>query len=135
MYILIGTHLSCPLLTSLVLLSILAASSSKRPFFLATGFHKPHTPYRAPQSFYDLYPPAEKIPVAAHAAFPKDVSGLGWCVEERRREGGRGKERERETERDRNRDRETDTQRDRHTERRRDGETERIHPIIPRHLL
>jgi hypothetical protein len=30
----------------------------------AVGFHKPHTPYRAPSRFFDLYPPATQIPIA-----------------------------------------------------------------------
>ena len=42
-----------------------------RPFFLAVGFFRPHTPYVAPQKWFDLYP-AEKMPLAGGPATDRD---------------------------------------------------------------
>ncbi len=42
------------------------------PFFLAVGFYKPHTPYVAPKKYFDLYPPAEQIPLADVMAGDRD---------------------------------------------------------------
>jgi len=43
-----------------------------RPFFLAVGFIKPHTPFVAPKKYWDLYDPA-KIKLAANESYPKNA--------------------------------------------------------------
>ena len=53
--------------------SIAALRNRKRdgkPFFLAVGFIKPHTPFVAPKKYWDLYDPA-KIPMATTTQLPQ----------------------------------------------------------------
>jgi uncharacterized sulfatase len=46
-----------------------------RPFFLAVGFYRPHTPYVAPRKWFDLYPPERielpKVPAGYRDTIPK----------------------------------------------------------------
>lgn len=49
--------------------------TSKRPFFLAVGFRKPHLPFCAPQKYWDLYDRA-KIPLPLEGKHPQDAPEL-----------------------------------------------------------
>ena len=51
-----------------------------KPFFLAVGFYKPHLPFNAPKTYWDLYPP-ETIDLADNPFKPKgapDQAMTNW---------------------------------------------------------
>jgi iduronate 2-sulfatase len=43
---------------------------ANRPFFLSTGFHKPHLPHVAPKKYFDLYPDISKVSLAPNRFVP-----------------------------------------------------------------
>ncbi len=57
--------------------------SSNKPFFLAVGFIKPHSPYVAPKKYFDLY---DNVALPSHTEFPADAPKFaGHGSEELRR--------------------------------------------------
>ncbi|XP_062997872.1 iduronate 2-sulfatase [Elgaria multicarinata webbii] len=50
---------------------------SKRKFFLAVGYHKPHIPFRYPQEFLKLYP-LENITLAPDPNIPKGLPSVAY---------------------------------------------------------
>ncbi|MCX6622681.1 MAG: iduronate-2-sulfatase, partial [Acidobacteria bacterium] len=51
-----------------------------RPFFLAAGFFKPHLPFNAPKTYWDLYSP-EDIELPSRNEWPENmppVAGSDW---------------------------------------------------------
>lgn len=61
------------LMTQGVIKMIGRAIESKRPFFVAVGFHKPHLPFAAPKKYWDRYNP-ENIPLSPNPIHPKGVA-------------------------------------------------------------
>ena len=51
----------------------LLEQNRSRPFFLAVGFYRPHSPHIAPKKFYDLYPLEE---IEAPSARPEELKNI-----------------------------------------------------------
>lgn len=54
-------------------------ANKDKPFFLACGFFRPHTPYVAPKAYFDMYPPDKlelpKVPAGHRDAGPAPAFG------------------------------------------------------------
>jgi iduronate 2-sulfatase len=65
----------------------LLRESADRPFFLACGFFRPHTPYVAPKKYFDLHPVDEialpEVPVGHREAAPAPAFGSQKKEQER----------------------------------------------------
>jgi arylsulfatase A-like enzyme len=74
-------------------------AAASQPFFLGVGFYRPHTPYVAPQRYFDLYPrdrivlpaltPAarDRVPAAAYRSALKEQDAM---TDDQRREAIQG---------------------------------------------
>lgn len=50
-----------------------------KPFFIQSGFARPHTPWRVPQRFWDLYK-TQDIQLAQHKLPPSGMPGIAWMA-------------------------------------------------------
>ena len=50
-----------------------------KPFFIMSGFARPHTPWRIPQRFWDMYT-TEDITLAKHKLPPQNMPGVAWMA-------------------------------------------------------
>ncbi|MDB4712317.1 sulfatase [Verrucomicrobiales bacterium] len=49
----------------------IAKKNSKKPFFIAAGFARPHLPFSAPKKYWDIHDP-KKLPLPKHEDLPKN---------------------------------------------------------------
>lgn len=63
------------------------ARQKDRPFFLAVGFFRPHTPYVSPQGYFDRYPPASMPVVQGITEDQKDVPAAALASRKKEEEG------------------------------------------------
>lgn len=53
------------------------SKSESRPFYVMSGFRKPHAPWQAPQRMYDLYNQSS-LAVAEYKVLGKDTPLIAW---------------------------------------------------------
>lgn len=64
-------------IASLAIKSLRERKEADKPFFLAVGFWKPHSPFNAPKKYWDLYD-RKKLSPPPNPEWPKDAPRIAW---------------------------------------------------------
>ena len=56
------------------------SNGDNRPFFVAAGFRRPHLAWYCPRKYYDMYPPAEEIPLADNPNVPDGMPPIAYST-------------------------------------------------------
>src|SRR5262249_46462423 len=56
----------------------LLEQNKEKPFFLAVGFYRPHTPYVAPKRYFDMYPLDRIQPAKVPASYKEGVPAFAF---------------------------------------------------------
>ncbi|WP_166830840.1 sulfatase [Thalassoroseus pseudoceratinae] len=64
-------------IASLAIEALRERKAEQKPFFLAVGFWKPHSPFNAPKKYWDLYD-RSKLSPPANPNWPKNAPRIAW---------------------------------------------------------
>lgn len=64
-------------IATLAIQALQERQASDKPFFLAVGFWKPHSPFNAPKKYWDLYD-RSKLSPPANPEWPQDAPRIAW---------------------------------------------------------
>jgi iduronate 2-sulfatase len=64
-------------IATLAIKALRQRKAAEQPFFLAVGFWKPHSPFNAPKTYWDLYD-RSKLSPPPNPQWPKDAPRIAW---------------------------------------------------------